>query len=62
MDTDQLVRMIDQLTGMIAILSYVTLLGGRPHQEGEACDLLVEARRKLMEELDEMRTQQLESE
>ncbi len=58
MDTDQLEQMIRRLDGMIAVLTYVNIYGGRPHQEGQARDLLVEARRKLMEELEEMRTEQ----
>ena len=43
--------MIQQLSEMIATLQQATVIGGRLQKEREACELLKDARLKLIEEL-----------
>jgi hypothetical protein len=44
--------MIQQLSEMIATLQQATVIGGRSQKEREACELLKDARLKLIEELE----------
>ncbi len=52
MKTETLKTFVGQLDGMIAAITQAVVLGGRTRKEREACDLLKDARLKLIEELE----------
>ncbi len=52
MKIETLEQFILQLDGMIAALRQAIVINGRTKKEREACDLLVDARLKLVEELE----------
>ena len=52
MKTETLEKFIGQLDGMIAAITQAVVLGGRTKKEREACELLKDARLKLIEELE----------
>ncbi len=52
MKRDYLEKCIGQLDGMIATIQQAVVIGGRSERESEACDLLKDARLKLLEEID----------
>jgi hypothetical protein len=52
MERKYLQRFITQLNGMIATLDQAIVLGGRTQKEREACELLKDARLRLLEDLE----------
>jgi hypothetical protein len=52
MKQDIIETYIHQLDGMIATFQQATVIGGRTDRESQVCELLKDARLKLMEELE----------
>ena len=56
MQKETIEKFIRQLDGMIAALEQAVVIGGRSQKEGEACDLLKDARLKLVEDIRRQRS------
>ncbi len=52
MKREHVEQFVGKLDGMIAALQQAVVLGGRTKEEGEACELLIDARLKLIEALE----------
>ena len=52
MKTEYLETCINQLDGMIATFQQAVVIGGRSQKERDACELLKQARLKIVEELE----------
>lgn len=53
MKTNYLEQCLSQLDGMIATFQQAVVIGGRSRKESEACELLKQARLKIVEELEQ---------